>query len=109
MVLARAMSEHRRAFRAAAVAFTEAASMTVWPSSSSSSSRARFREAVVVDEEEEEEEDEEEEEEKKVLDAKEGNADEKEEDVEDDGRQVNFMVRIRPTVVVLVLKQLYRS
>ena len=106
MVLARAMSEHRRAFRAAAVAFTEAASMTVWPSSSSSSSsRARFREAVVVDEEEEEEEEEKE----KVLDAKEGNADEKEEDVEDDGRQVNFMVRIRPTVVVLVLKQLYRS
>ncbi len=94
------MSEHRRAFRAAAVAFTEAASMTVWPSSSSSSSRARFREAVVVEEEEEEKE--------KVLDAKEGNADEKEEDVEDDGRQVNFMVRIRPTVVVLVLK-LYRS
>jgi hypothetical protein len=76
--------------------------MTVWPSSSSSSSRARFREAVVVEEEEEEEEKE------KVLDAKEGNADEKEEDVEDDGRQVNFMVRIRPTVVVLVLK-LYRS
>jgi hypothetical protein len=105
VVLARAMSEHRRAFRAAAVAFTEAASMTVWPSSSSSSSRARFREAVVVDEEEEEEEEEKE----KVLDAKEGNADEKEEDVEDDGRQVNFMVRIRPTVVVLVLKQLYRS